>query len=323
MNYQQFIFPFYSVIRYLFFYFTFIVLISSCGKTDFIEVIEDINHSAEDFPFPCDSFDIVSIDSTKQEIQDNDNPSHIEITKLFKLSSISHYYAQGFAIYDKYLFNCHHSNDIIDVFDLETQKSIAYLHLEPDMIIHCNNVNFGSEFYSENDRFPILYIQQRGYACKLNAYRIICSGDTFLTAEKVQTIYFGPCKSCINAIDTRNNLLYALYDYNGKNFISSFQMPSVHAGDITINLQSAYKSYYSPYTKICQDTAFDDKFLYILCGYNNEGELWIIDMDNKKARVIDLPKYNLFAEPEGIDIYNRSIIVSFPNKPLYCINIQE
>lgn len=299
------------------------MFLSSCEKNDDIGNAGDIDYFFVESIFPCDSIDIETIDSTRQKMQNGDIPSEVIVTKLFRLSSISQYYAQGFAIYDKYLFNCHHSNDIIDVFDLETQKLIAYLPLEPDMIIHCNNVNFGSEFYSEDDEFPILYIQQRGYACKLNAYRIICSGDSIITAEKVQTIYFASCKSCINAIDTKNNLLYAIYEYKGKRYTSSFKLPSVHDGDMSIHPKAACKSFYTPYTKESQDTAFDDRFLYVLCGYNNEGELWIIDIDNKKARVISLPKYNLFAEPEGIDIYNGSIIVSFPNNPLYGITIRD
>ena len=83
-----------------------------------------------------------------------------------------------------------------------------------------------------------------------------------------------------------------------------------------LNLKPTYPKHASSLKDLEKEVgkAIDMEYSRIFC---------VIDMDNKKARVIDLPKYNLFAEPEGIDIYNRSIIVSFPNKPLYCINIQE
>lgn len=314
-----------SNIQFRFFFLTLIVMLSSCGKTDYEDELVDIDFFSIEQSFACEKIDILSIDSIigTKDTAYTSYPSEVTINKLFKLSSISRNYSQGFAIYDKYLFNCHHSNDVIDVFDIETQMPIAYLSLEPDNIIHCNNVNFGSEFFSEDDKFPVLYIQQRGYACTLNAYRIICNGDTIVTAEKVQTIYFESCKLCINAIDTHNNLLYAIYDYKDKDYISCFQMPSVHDGDLSIHPRSAYKTYYTPFTKITQDTAFDDNCLYVLCGYNKEGELWIIDVENKMARVFDLPKYGMTAEPEGIDIYKGSILISFPNRPLYSITFQD
>lgn len=325
----------------LVFVFSFIMLISACGSADnFLDDMQKTDAIDSILVIPNPPNDSTKENPTDTIIVGNDTvvypkdsvstdsliingKSEIEFTKLFKLSCSSRKDPQGIAIYDKYLFHCHHSNDIIEVFNLETKKSIASISLEPDNIIHCNNVNFGPEFYSQEDKFPILYIQQRGYACKLNAYRIICNGDSIVTAKKLQTISFDSCNSCVNTIDMKNNLLYAIYEYNGKKYISSFKMPSVKVGDIGINLRNALKTYYSPYTKIGQDTAFDDKYLFVLCGYNNEGELWRIDMVNKKAKVIDLAKHGMNAEPEGIDVYKGKIVVFFPNNPLYEISLTE
>ena len=243
--------------------------------------------------------------------------------KLFKLTCTSRNDPQGIAIFDKYLFHCHHSNDILEIFDLESEKGIATFSFEPDNLLHCNNVCFGSEYFSANDKFPLLYIQYRGAVCKLNAYRIICDGDNIIKVEKVQSIHFESCKSCINTIDVKNKLLYAIYSYEGKQLISSFKMPSVMEGDVSVHPRSALKTYYCPYKKVGQDTSFKDNYLYILCGYNNEGELWRIDMANKVARTIDLTKYGIKAEPEGIDIYNGNIILFFPNIPLYKVTIHD
>lgn len=323
------------------------MMISACGSADnFLEELEeggDID-SIRIIP-PTDSTDINSADTitiikNDTTIVGNDtivtpkdsiiadslhssNQQEIIFTKFFTLQSVSKNTNQGFAVHDKYLFNCHHTNDVIDIYDLETKKAVGEIHLEPETIVHCNNVNFGSEFYSNDDKFPLLYIQQRGYASKLNVYRIINEGDSIFSAEKIQTIFFESCSWCINTIDNSKNLLYTFYGYKGKNYLSCFRMPSYREGDITIHPKSAFKTFYCPYKKVGQDTAFDDKYLYITCGYSKEGELWRIDMDNKMARLIDLTKYKLNGEPEGLDIYKGDILLSFLSKALYRITIVE
>lgn len=318
----------------------FYLFLSSCGNAnDIFDEIEyvQIDSILIDPPTPNDSTNtnhtdtIINGNGTITPPKDTiisdslclSNHQEIEYTPLFKLTSTSKNEQQGIAIYDKYLFNCHHSNDIIDVFDLEAQKKVASISLEPETIVHCNNVNFGPEFYNNKDKFPLLYVQQRGYACKLNVYRIICNGDSITGAKKVQTISFESCSSCINTIDIKRNLLYAIYGMNGNSYISSFKMPSVKDGDISIHPKTALKTYYSPYKKIGQDTAFDNNYLYLLCGYSKEGELWRINLDNKTAKLIDFTEYGLYGEPEGIDIYNNDIYVSFLNTPLYKMVIIE
>lgn len=332
----------------LVFLFIAFMMISACGSADdFLEDLEEgeaIDSIIVNPPTPSDTTNtqpsdtiIVINDSTavpkdstsgnndsipSDSLQVKDRPE-IEYTKLFRLTSTSKNSSQGFAIYGNMLFHCHHSNDVIDIFNLETQEKVASIYLEPETIVHCNNVNFGSEFYHKDDKYPLLYVQHRGYACKLNVYRILCNGDSIVGADKVQTISFDSLSWCINTIDIGNNLLYAIYGYNGTHYISSFRLPSVKEGDVTINPRSAYKTYYSPYTKIGQDTAFDNGYLYVICGYSKEGELWRIDIANKTARMIDFTKYGLNGEPEGIDIYNGDIMVSFLNAPLYRIKILD
>lgn len=324
------------------------MMISACGSADnFLEDItegEFVDSIIVNPPKPSDSTDVkpsdtiivindstaVPKDSTSggndsipsDSLHVKDKPE-IEYTKLFMLTSTSKNSTQGFAIYGNMLFNCHHSNDVIDVFNLETQEKVTSINLKPETIVHCNNVNFGSEFYDEDDKYPLLYIQQRGYACKLNAYRIVCNGDSIIGAEKVQTISFEECEWCSNAIDITNSLLYGIYRYKQRNYISAFKLPSAKKGDLSIHPTSALKSYYLPAMAVLQDTAFKGNFLYWVNGHNQEGQLWRIDITDKTARMIDLTKYGLNEEPEGIDIYNNNIIVSFLNTSLYNIKILE
>ncbi len=79
-------------------------------------------------------------------------------------------------------------------------------------------------------------------------------------------------------------------------------MPYIFEEDITVNVNLATETYYLPFKKVIQDTAFNNNYLYYVCGTSNQGELWQIDMKTKKAKVIDLPQNGLNSEPEGIEI---------------------
>lgn len=235
----------------------------------------------------------------------------VEIEKFFSFKTKATTTNQGFAIYNNKLFQCYHSNSIIDVIDLDIKEVTNSILLEPEELVHCNNVNFGGYFYDFNDKYPLLYVQQRGYANKLNAYRILVEGDSIFTAELVQTISFSPCFSSVTSISRESNILYVFYDYHNKRYLSTFYLPDFRGGDVSLEMKNALKTYLLPSTKVIQDTAADDKYLYFLCGYSYEGELWQIDMDTNEARVIDFPSYNYKSEPEGIDCYEDGLLVTF------------
>ncbi len=183
-----------------------ILSLSACEKDD------DVYKNTQEI-VPTDTIKITNIATDTLHISDS---ARIEYVKLFTIKSKTANSTQGFAIYDSLLFNCHHSNDIIDVYNINNGKEIASINLESDAIIHCNDVNFGSKFYSDNDIFPLLYIQQRGYANKLNTYRIIVNNDSIYSAQRMQTISFVPCSDSITAIDVSNNLIYIIYKMNNQ-----------------------------------------------------------------------------------------------------------
>ena len=93
--------------------------------------------------------------------------------------------------------------------------------------------------------------------------------------------------------------------------------------EVVLNLIKAEKTYAIKIPKVVQDTAFGSGSLYFVCGYSKEGELWKIDMKTKTAKVIDLTKYGLNGEPEGLEEYEGNIIMSFSNRSVYKIKINE
>ena len=245
----------------------------------------------------------------------------IEVERFFTFKTQSQTSNQGMAIYDNKMFQCYHSNNIIDIIDLENKETIASINLEPEDLIHSNNVYFGTDFYDFNDSFPLLYIQKRGTTNMLNVYRIFSTADIVYNAKLVQTLSFYYCESSVSVINRVNNTLYIIYRNGENKYIALFDIPSLSKNEINIDVRNAIRTYYLPCTKVIQDTACDDKYLYFLCGLANKGELWKIDMKTGKALVIDLPNNKMKNEPEGVDCYKEWVIVSFVDRSVYKLSI--
>lgn len=279
---------------------------------------EDI-FDVENKPLSIESNREMNIDSIK--VIDS-SLYKVTIEKLFRFSSQSKTGLQGSAIFNNKMFQCHHSNNIIDVIDLEKKKVIYSIPLEPEELVHCNNVNFGPGFYDMTDTYPLLYIQQRGYENKLNAYRIISEGDSIFSAHFIQFILFYSCKSSVTAINRSKNLLHVFFPLNGHTHIATLEMPPFSDKNDIVDIKNATNILYLPLNKVIQDTACDDNYLYFLCGYGGEGELWQINMENFEAKIIHFPDFNISNEPEGIDCYDNEILVSFIGRNVYRIKIE-
>ncbi len=269
---------------------------------------------------------IISWDSRISDVGDSvviGTGPEIEKEKMFSFKSKTNSTIQGFSIYDDHLFQCHHSNDVIDVIDLKIKDIIASIDLVKEEVVHGNNVNFGPFFYATDDKYPVLYIQQRGFANKLNAYRINTDSDSIFSAEKVQVLSFLSCETSVTAIDRERSLLYVIFSYKGSKYIATLDMPSPSANSVNLDILKAIDITYLPEKKIIQDSACYGNFLYFLSGYGGEGELWRINMLTKEAIVLDLTEFGLKGEPEGIDYYDGGLVVSFLNGVVYRIFVNN
>jgi hypothetical protein len=115
-----------------------------------------------------------------------------------------------------------------------------------------------------------------------------------------------------------------MFGYNNIRYLSILDVPDFKDKNIKMDLRNAIKTFILPSTKIIQDSAADDNYLYFLCGQEKDGELWQIDITSHEARVIDLPSYNLNREPEGIDCYEDGFLVSFlGSSSFYKISIKK
>lgn len=173
---------------------------------------------------------------------------------------------QDGAIYDKYLFRFE-NNGIGKVYDVrkiiagdtETVQEIATFRLDRAELIcpHSNSVVFGSEFYCEDDEFPLLYSNiynnymraddpLKGVCC---VYRIFRTPDGF-SSELVQLIEIGFVEDAALwkmsdeedskrpygnfVIDREKNLYYAFVmreNAEGTRYFS-FDLPQARDGEI-------------------------------------------------------------------------------------------
>lgn len=160
-------------------------------------------------------------------LRDNDNFAGYDIkgdgntfnlvsnTRLFRIPSFSkqnNY--QGGACYEDYYFLASNYLESILIYDMESKRLYDVINnADENPSYHCNNISFGTSFYSDNDEFPLLYISmENSNVHKTNVYRVVSRGDTY-AIDKIQTIYFPDYKTsgCYlpnSYIDQQNDTIY-------------------------------------------------------------------------------------------------------------------
>lgn len=264
-------------------------------------------------------FYVVILDVEAQTI----DSTKVKVEKLFNLKKTTKRNTQGAAVFNNLLFQCHDTNDIIDIYDLQTNEHLQSIKLEGDSITHCNNVDFGREYYSESDRFPLLYLQVREKYHKTLVFRIV-EEDSIMRLDKVQTLQFEPLNWCTTTIDARKRKMYVLRLGKEINYLYRFNLPKVSEGDLTFHISNASKTIEIPKVKQNQDATIHRRFLYRIYGFKDQGVLGVVNLkEGKLVGLMDLTKYGMTSEPEGIIYYNHGLIITFLNKEVYRITFEK
>lgn len=238
---------------------------------------------------------------------------------------------QGAACYGKYLFQCHNTNDVIDVFNLDTKTKIQTITLAKDTKHHCNNANFGAEFAAVTDEFPLLYISQEHvnrHRCLV--YRITGSEGSW-GASLVQTITFPtPSDDFLwypnSLIDTQNKKLIVAglgnnpWSPNKDNILryKVFALPLLAEGNVTLDIANIVDSIEVKYYSTCQGGFVFNNKIYEVFGMNNTAQLNVIDLDTHKViSEVDITGDGIIDEPESCFIYNNKICVNFVDGKIY------
>ncbi len=217
---------------------------------------------------------------------------------------------QGFAIYGRYGFSVHDKGQCV-IIDLKRREFVNTFVLEGNTG-HCNNASFGSERYSKESQFPLLYVTEcRGErACYVNDI-------TLDGARMVQKIFYdgtdisGPADW---AVDRRHKLIYLYCTVDGQRTLKWFALPrladSDAQGEVHLQAEDALGSAPAGEVAIPQGSLIHRHKAYLPDGIPpRPTHLHITDIRSAERTTIDLSHLGL--EPEGVATRRGWLYVSF------------
>ena len=268
------------------------------------------------------TIDIVAGDTDTETIVDEEPLSYEEIMPL------SGRHSQGGDCWGDYFFQFTKNNFEVRVFDLSAKTLVQTINITNSLRgfvsnCHCNTVCFGTEYYSADDIFPLIYVSTGyavdGYTGAL-VYRITQhNGRFFITL--VQTIKFPVDKSSWTEFVPGDEVAYLCY--TSERVIFKVPMPKLKDGDQIISREDAIETYqFTPQpdwmaSSRNQDRLFHQGRILFVSGVPpGEASVFVVlNLENReRERIIDFKKNGLESEPESIFIWQGDICVAFVDK---------
>ena len=237
--------------------------------------------------------------------------------------------SQGGDSWGDYFFQFTANNTAVRVYDLSSRTLIQTIKITSSLKgfvsnCHCNSVNFGTEYYSAEDIFPLIYVStgyaSGGYTGAL-VYRITQHNGTFFITL-VQTIKFPVDKSSWTEFIPGDQFAYLCY--TSERVIFKVPMPKLKEGDIIISRDDAVETYqFTPQpdwmsTSRNQDRILNQGKLFVISGVPHTGEacvFFILNLETlERERIIDFKKNGLTSEPESIFIWQGNLCVAFVDR---------
>jgi hypothetical protein len=251
------------------------------------------------------------------------------VFKMTNKSRISASY-QGGTAYGKYLWAFHNYFESWEVYDLETEQLVQFKILKKDPHKHCGCVSFGTEFYDENDEFPLLYIgEENEYLCYV--YRITGEEGTW-DLQLVQTITLPSaseefCYYPTVKIDNEQGriILYGLGNYpwtqqaDNKIRYKTLPLPTLAQGDVTLTEADVIDSFELPQqTETAQCPYIHNGCAIHPLGMYFNARVIITDLTAKRIKSSFYTGLNL--EPEGAWLYNGELYIHHAKGEIYKFN---
>ena len=210
-------------------------------------------------------------------------------------SSTNNY--QGGACYNNYYAMVANNFENILIYDLETNRLVctvdnidtAYHNTD----YHCNTVAFGNEFYSETDRFPLLYVSMESPKVHSTLVFRIRKLAGFYGVDLVQTIEFPSSKDSgvylpNSYIDYEEAAIYyAGYTNNSYNKADDnylkyykFQLPSLEEKTVKLNLSNSLDIFTLPSETATQGGFISHGYLYQTFAFKSKPMFRIADLEN-------------------------------------------
>lgn len=254
--------------------------------------------------------------------------------KNFSSGSVS---GQSSAIYGNYLFII--KDKLTNVICYNMAKRTVLYNLatgfSKDSSWHCNQCQFGTLKYSQDDMFPVLYITVNNNSqgrCSWVAYRIVPTLTdneiSSFTIEEVQTIYLPAmtdtnCLGNLNiAVDAERNVLWGYGRNNNSsadNYLNAmfacFQMPALSSATVTYEDSDIIDSFSDTWSMAYAQGGFvKNGKLVIMQGYLTVGliNMRVVDLYGQKRQVsfVNLLADGFTEEPEGVFYWDGHIYTS-------------
>ncbi len=225
------------------------------------------------------------------------------------------------------------------VFDITTGTKLATLTLDKKDVLkpHGNSVAFGSTYYAEGDKYPLLYVniynnykdstdRMEGTCC---VYRITEAGGVY-TTELVQVIRIGftedltlwkskenngdvrPYGNFVMDTDAEKLYAYTMRDANKTTRFFRFAIPTIGAGTysetygcnvVTLNAGDIESQFDTAYFHYFQGVTYYDGKIISAEGFNSgsgsEPALRIVDLNTQTLTETYYPAHSgLYKEPE-------------------------
>lgn len=261
---------------------------------------------------------------TKVELSKN----AISYNKLFSFTGSSLQSAQGAAIYGDYLFQTYNTVGKIDIYNIPTGNLVGTISLTAIAAFHGNNMQFSNIFISDSDFFPVLYISSETERLS-RVYRIQQENNTY-TATLVQIIGIpsaedlGYYPNCI--LDNEKGLMY-IGSYTENSYISSdtnklkltsFKLPALDSDVINLTTSDIIDTFLLNSLTAMQGAFISQGKLFQAYGHHSSFSIRSINLTTKSFETyIDLVSYGINDEPEGLALYNNTIIMTSVGRHCY------
>ena len=242
---------------------------------------------------------------------DVDNFSVKEITPLFKIMDISSFsnYQGGTCYKNDYLL-CSNNFECFLIYDMTTRKVEHTIFTgQTNTDYHCNTCFFGPDFYSSQDKYPLLYISMENEGVESTfVYRLASKGGSYVV-EQIQELHF----VCDNAdklyfpnsyydYDT-NHLIYSGYTKNSymksdDNFLRyySFTLPDYRLAEYDLLTSSAYETFDLPSETATQGGFISKSYLYQTFSFNSDTD----PLRMPKMRIVDLYEHAIVYDEQNL-----------------------
>lgn len=224
-------------------------------------------------------------------------------------------YTQSMSVYGDTAF-VFYTDGYCKIFDLKNKRKLKDAVLASlSSKNHVNSSMFSNIFYSDEDRFPLLYVSPYGkQICYVERYH-----EDDNTFELIQTITVSTSQYNKEygefVVDEDKGLLYCMTFPSteaNNSHIKIFNLPRLNNQQITLTdedlLATKAINLYNP--NVLQGAFYQKGYIYMIFGYpSTKKEFYRISTDDFSYSSYEFFENNSGIEPEGITIYNDSFVI--------------